>query len=59
MRIVRTTDGRYLGLEIEALNSGDTLELAGFIFEAQFVKSLENGNTLFSNPNYQIECEEL
>lgn len=59
MRIVRTTDGRHLGLEIEVLNRGDTLNLAGFIFEAQFIKQLDNGNTLFSNPNYQIECEEL
>lgn len=59
MRIVRTTDGRHLGLEIEALNTGDTVDLSGFLFEVQKVTILESGNTLLSNPNYQLECEVL
>lgn len=59
MRIVRTTDGRHLGAEIPVVNTGDTVNLGDFAFEVQSVKVLENGNTLLSNPNYQLECEEL
>jgi hypothetical protein len=59
MIIVRTTDNRHLGHAVPALNTGDTLELDGFLFEVQTVSTLESGNTLLSNPNYQLECEDL
>lgn len=59
MRVVRTTDGRHLGLELSPVNTGATLDLDGFLFEVQKVSNLENGNILLSNPNYQLECEEL
>jgi hypothetical protein len=59
MRIVRTTDNRHLGQELPVLNTDTPINLNGFLFEVQSVKTLENGNTLLSNPNYQIECEEL
>lgn len=58
MRIVRTTDGQHLGVEVHVLNIGDTANLAGFEFQVLHVSALENGNLLFSNPNYQLECEE-
>ena len=59
MRVVKTTDSQHLGETITSLNRGDVLDLSGFTFEVQAVKLLENGNILLSNPNYQIECEEL
>jgi len=59
MRVVKTTDNKHLGVTLASLNKGDVLDLEGFLFEVQEVKVLESGNTLFSNPNYQIECEEL
>ena len=58
MRIVRTTDGQHLGVEIQGVNRGDVIDLAGFLFEVQAIKTLESGNLLLSNPNYQLECEE-
>ena len=64
MRIVRTTDGRHVGrvllrssVEATSLNTGDVVDIDGFAFEVQYIKTLENGNLLLSNPNYQLECE--
>lgn len=57
MRIVRTTDGLHIGFVIPVLNTGDTVEIEGFTFDIQSVSILENGNSLLSNPNYQLECE--
>lgn len=59
MRVVKTTDGQHLGETLTPLNKGDVLDMSGFLFEVQEVKVLESGNLLLSNPNYQIECEEL
>ena len=59
MRIVRSTDNRHLGEDIPEVNTGATLNLSGFLFEVQKIVILENGNKLLSNPNYQLECEEL
>ena len=58
MRIVRTTDNNHIGVEIQGVNREDVIDLAGFLFEVQSIKILENGNLLLSNPNYQLECEE-
>jgi hypothetical protein len=58
MRIVRTTDGRHLGKDLASVNIGDSIDLAGFLFEVQEIKTLENGNLLLSNFNYQLECED-
>lgn len=59
MIIVRSTDGRHLGVDVQGLNTGSLVDLDGFLFEVQKISNLENGNILLSNPNYQIECEEL
>lgn len=58
MRIVTTTDGRHLGTEVPVVNIGDSIDLDGFSFEVQEIKTLENGNTRLSNFNYQLECED-
>jgi hypothetical protein len=64
MRIVRTTDNKHLGRTllnasgpVLALNTGDTILIDGFNFEVQHITTLDNGNILLSNPNYQLECE--
>lgn len=59
MRIIRTTDGRHLGLVIPVVNIGQSIDLNGFTFDVQQITTLENGNLLLSNPNYQLECEQL
>jgi hypothetical protein len=58
MRVVRSTDRQHIGTVIPVVNKGDIVELDGFTFEVQQIETLENGNTLFSNPNYQLECED-
>jgi hypothetical protein len=58
MRVTRSTDGQHLGTVIPVVNRGESVELDGFTFEVQQIATLENGNTLLSNFNYQLECEE-
>jgi hypothetical protein len=58
MRIVKTTDGLHLGHVLPTLNKGDSAEIDDFTFEVQQIATLENGNLLLSNPNYQLECED-
>lgn len=56
MRIVKTTDSRHIGVNIELIPSvGEDILLGDFIFEVQFKVILDNMNVLLSNPNYQIE----
>lgn len=57
MKILKSTDNKHLGREIQGINKGDCIDLDGFTFEVQNVSTLENGNIVLSNPNYQLECE--
>ena len=58
MRVIKTTDGQHLGRDIPEVNTGDTLEFDGFVFQVQKKTVLENGHILLSNFNYQLICEE-
>jgi hypothetical protein len=49
-RIIKTTDGKYLGTEF---SSGFTFK-DGFIFELQKTKVLSSTLTQYSNSNYTI-----
>lgn len=67
MRIIQTTDGRHIGrvllksdgTPIETLNTGAIILVDDFTFEVQFISTLDNGNLLLSNPNYQLECGDI
>jgi hypothetical protein len=59
VRIIKTTDNQHLGLVLPDLNTGDSVDLEGFTFYVQSVRTLDSGNVLFANPNYQLECEAL
>lgn len=59
MRVVKTTDGRNISVNIEVLPSkGQSVMLGDFEFVVQSIDHLDNKNVLLSNPNYQIELEE-
>lgn len=59
MRVMITTDNKYLGMEIpNEITPGDSISLGDFSLEVQFVHRLENGNLCVGNSNYQLECEE-
>ena len=58
MRIIASTDNKYLGKEIPAANKGDIIQLGDFLFEVQKVTVLEDGLISFINSNYQLQCEE-
>jgi hypothetical protein len=57
MRILKTTDGLHLGVSIPDLNTGDVLDLNGFEFVVEVLKTLDNGHIVLSNFNYSLECE--
>ena len=59
MHIIASTDNKYLGKEIPSpVQIGDIVQFDDFLFEITKINKLENGNTLFSNSNYQLQCEE-
>ena len=58
MKIVRSTDGRHIGVNIEAPSRNQSVMLGDFEFVVQNIMILDNLNILLSNPNYQIELEE-
>lgn len=59
MKVVKTTDGRNLNVNIEVLPSkGQSVMLGDFEFVVQSINRLDSNNVLLSNPNYQIEIEE-
>lgn len=59
MQIIKTTDGRHLGINIEHIPEiGGVLILGDYHFVVQNKCTLENGNIRVSNPNYQLELEE-
>lgn len=56
MRIARTTDGLYVGLNITEASEGDTITLGdAFEFYVERKVTLLNGDIMLSNPNYSIE----
>lgn len=59
MVIIASTDNKYLGKEInQQLEIGQTVQLDDFIFSISKINKLDNGLYCFSNPNYQLICEE-
>ena len=59
MHIIASTDNKYLGKEFPAdTKVGDSITFGDFIFEVQKINILEDGNLVFSNSNYQLQCEE-
>ena len=58
MIIVSSTDNKYLGYEVKEINIGDTVELENITFEVQFIRTLDNGNLIVGNPNYQFELSQ-
>lgn len=58
MVIIASTDNKYLGKEINHLEVGDTIQLDDFVFNVSKINVLESGLICFSNPNYQLLCEE-
>ena len=59
MRIIKTTDGQHIGVNIEAIPSrGQSVMLGDFEFVAQNIVITDDGSVLLSNPNYQIELQE-
>lgn len=58
MKILRSTDNKYIGTELPVLSKGDVISLGDFEFVVEHVKALSNGNISAGNFNYQLECEE-
>lgn len=59
MKIVKTTDNRHIGVNIDRPTETNCLILINdFEFIVEKITVLENLNILLSNPNYQIEIEE-
>ena len=58
MRVISSTDNKYLGMEVPEVKVGDTIDLNGYQFEVQFIHQLSNGNTCFGNNNYQFEISQ-
>lgn len=59
MKICRTTDGNFLGMELPGVfQIGDVLTIGDFEFTVMFKFTLENGHLVIGFPNYQIELEE-
>lgn len=59
MIIVSSTDNKYLGYEVKEFNIGVTnVELEDYTFEVQIINTLENGNLIVGNSNYQFELSQ-
>lgn len=58
MKIIKSTDSRHIGVNIEVPSKNQSVMLGDFEFVVQVIRVLDNNNTLLSNPNYQIELEE-
>lgn len=59
MIVVSSTDGKYVGAEIEKdIKVGDTITFDDVEIPVQYIFHLENGNIRLGSPNYQLEIEE-
>lgn len=54
-KIIDTTDGKFIGINIEIT---DSIELGDFVFVHDKVSELPNGVTRLSNSNYVIDVVE-
>lgn len=57
MRIKSSTDGKYVGEELNKPKIGDVVELGDFDLEVQFVHEMEDGSLMVGFPNYQLILE--
>jgi hypothetical protein len=55
MKIANTTDGNYIGQEIEDINK---IVLGGVLFIPDKVQRIDETTTRYSNSNYIIEVKE-
>ena len=58
MRVISSTDNKYLGYEVQEIKVGDIIELDTYTFEVQFVHTLADGNICVGNTNYQFELSQ-
>ena len=58
MKVISSTDNKYLGMEVPTIKIGDVVELEGYTFEVQFIHELSNGHVCFGNTNYQFEISQ-
>lgn len=58
MKVISSTDNKYLGMEVPQIKVGDVVQLQNYEFEVQFIHELSNGNTCFGNTNYQFEISQ-
>lgn len=59
MKVVSTTDGKYVGEEIkDDIKVGDSIHFDDVEIPIQFIYRLETGNIRLGSPNYQLELEE-
>jgi DNA-dependent RNA polymerase auxiliary subunit epsilon len=58
MRVISSTDNKYLGMEVPQIKVGDIVQLNGYEFEVTFVHQLSNGHVCFGNTNYQFEISQ-
>ena len=58
MKIISSTDNKYIGMDIPEVSKGDTITLLDFQFYVEFKRTLENGNITLGNQNFQLQCEE-
>lgn len=59
MKVIKTTDGKFLGFDLpDDLKVGDSVSLGDFQFQVMFDYRLKEGHRCVGSPNYQLECEE-
>lgn len=58
MKVIKTTDGKYLGHNLpDELKVGDIVDFQDFSFQIMFVRRLDNHQLTLGSPNYQLVCE--
>lgn len=58
MKVISSTDNKYLGMEVPQIKVGDVVQLQNYEFEVQFIHELSNGHICFGNTNYQFEISQ-
>ena len=58
MRVITTTDNKYLGMQVPTPTIGDTFTLDGCQFNIEFIHALANGDLCVGNNNYQFELSQ-
>jgi hypothetical protein len=57
MKIISSTDGKYIGADMAVPQVGDLVNLGDFQLAVQFVRELEDGRICLGFPNYQLVLE--